>query len=119
MKESDVLMLLASDAHLGNLLADGTNVAEASALLSRAVASIRHHSLLSESSVAPVASGLKAKHNVDASRAANDAWIAKVFGLISSSVVCSFREELALLVSSSKTCNAVEKCGELFKICVT
>ena len=92
MKESDVLLLLASDARLGNLLADGTNAGEACALLSRAVASIRHHNLLWESSPAspaPDASVLKAKHNVDASRAASDAWIEKVFGLVSSAVVCN------------------------------
>lgn len=90
MRETDVLMMLASDARLGNLLADGKNVAEASSLLSHAVASIRQHNLLWESSLPlPAASGLKAKHhNVDASRAASDAWIAKVFELLTSTVVC-------------------------------
>ncbi|KAG0609883.1 hypothetical protein M758_7G021100 [Ceratodon purpureus] len=101
MRDADVLLHLASDPRLANLLSDACNVTEASALLSSAVASIRSHNLLRES----VASGVKGKQAVDAGRAANDAWVAKVFGLVSSAAAESRWAGLCLLGVTVQECS--------------
>lgn len=80
-------------------LAEGKDVSEMPTLLSNAVASIRQHSLLRETSRSPVASGLKTKSGLNASKAANDAWMEKVFRLLSDSVVCVFAKECLCFVS--------------------
>lgn len=86
-------------------LAEGKDVSEMPTLLSNAVASIRQHSLLRETSRSPVASGLKTKSGLNASKAANDAWMEKVFRLLSDSVAENKWAGICLLGVTYRECS--------------
>lgn len=80
-------------AVMANHLPDDKQVTRAPAQLSLAVASVRRHHLLWESSLVAAAGpglhSMQAAKCLDVNKAAVDAWIEKLLNLLSSTVVCT------------------------------
>lgn len=93
-------------AVMANHLPDDKQVTRAPGQLSMAVASVRRHHLLWESSLVagPGLHFMQGAKTLDVNKGAVDAWIQKLLNLLSSTVVCT--TTLAFTLASKRVCHS-------------